>query len=261
MMDEDVTFELRLAQTDRDLRAAQRLRYQVFVQELGGDGPLVDHGAKLERDKFDPIFDHLILVDPRRNADAMDDVVGVYRLLPGEKLAFGGRFYSENEYDLSALRSSGRRLLELGRSCVHKDYRGSTAMYHLWNGLADYVADHSIEVLFGVASFHGTDVGALAQPLAYLHHHHLAPAQLRVRARPEQFQAMDVLPIEKLDRKLAMMGMPALIKAYLRLGGFVGEGAWVDRDFNTTDVCLVMDTGRMSTKHRNFYTRKQGRAP
>ena len=260
-MDEDVTFELRLAQTDRDLRAAQRLRYQVFVQELGGDGPLVDHDAKLERDKFDPIFDHLILVDPRRNADAMDDVVGVYRLLPGEKLAFGGRFYSENEYDLSALRSSGRRLLELGRSCVHKDYRGSTAMYHLWNGLADYVADHSIEVLFGVASFHGTDVGALAQPLAYLHHHHLAPAPLRVRARPEQFQAMDVLPIEKLDRKLAMMGMPALIKAYLRLGGFVGEGAWVDRDFNTTDVCLVMDTGRMSAKHRDFYTRKQGRAP
>ena len=258
MTDEDVTFELRLAQTDRDLKAAQRLRYRVFVQELGGDGPLVDHVAGLERDDFDPIFDHLILVDPRRNADAMEDVVGVYRLLPGEKLAGTAKFYSESEYDLTALKSSGRRLLELGRSCVHKDYRGSTAMFHLWNGLAGYVADHQIEVLFGVASFHGTDVQTLAQPLAYLHHHHLAPEPLRVRARAQQFQAMDVLPLEKLDRKLAMLGTPALIKAYLRLGGFVGEGAWIDHAFNTTDVCLVMDTGRMSAKHREFYTRKQG---
>jgi L-ornithine Nalpha-acyltransferase len=258
MIADDSSFELRLAQTDRDLRAAQRLRYQVFVTELGGDGPLVDHEAQLECDEFDPIFDHLILVDPRRDAEALDDVVGVYRLLPGDKIADGGRFYSESEYDLSALKSSGRRLLELGRSCVHVDYRGSAAMFHLWNGLADYVAEKRIDVLFGVASFHGTDVVTLAQPLAYLHHHHLAPEALRVRARPQHFQAMDVLPLDQLDRRLAMSGTPALIKAYLRLGGFVGEGAWIDHAFNTTDVCLVMDTGRMSEKHRDFYTRKQG---
>ena len=132
-------------------------------------------------------------------------------------------------------------------------------MFHLWNGLADYVAEHGIEVLFGVASFHGTNAEVLAQPLAYLHHHHLAPPPLRVRARAAQFRAMDVLPAAALDRKLAMLGTPALIKAYLRLGGFVGDGASVDHAFNTTDVCLVMDTGRMSAKHRDFYTRKQGR--
>ena len=258
MIADDVSFELRLARTDRDLRAAQRLRYQVFVQELGGDGPLVDHLAQLERDEFDPIFDHLLLIDPQRNAEALDDVVGVYRLLPGDRIASAGRFYSESEYDLSALKASGRKILELGRSCVHKDYRGSAAMYHLWNGLADYVAENSIEVLFGVASFHGTDVAALSQSLAYLHHFHLAPKALRVRARHEQFQAMDVLPAESVDRKLAMAGMPALIKAYLRLGGFVGDGAWVDHAFNTTDVCLVMDTDQMSDKHKEFYARKQG---
>lgn len=258
MIADDVSFELRLAQTDRDLRAAQRLRYHVFVTELGGDGPLVDHQARLECDEFDPLFDHLILVDPRRDAEALDDVVGVYRLLPGDRVGATGRFYSEGEYDLSALKSSGRRLLELGRSCVHADYRGSAAMFHLWNGLADYVAENRIEVLFGVASFHGTDAVALAQPLAYLHHHHLAPEVLRVRAQPDHFQAMDVLPLDQLDRKLAMKGMPALIKAYLRLGGFVGAGAWIDHDFNTTDVCLLMDTGQMSSKHRDFYSRKQG---
>ncbi|NUB46574.1 GNAT family N-acetyltransferase [Fertoebacter nigrum] len=260
MQPDDPHFELRLARDDRDLMAAQRLRYQVFVTELGGDGELVDHDRRLERDAFDPHFDHLLLVDRRRDAAALDDVVGVYRLLPGDRLAQAGRFYSDGEYDLAPLVASGRRLLELGRSCVHADYRGGTAMYLLWNGLAEYVLEREIEVLFGVASFHGTDTAALAQPLAYLHHKHLAPAALRVRARPGAYQAMDLIPEDQLDRKAAMLGTPALIKAYLRLGGFVGEGAWVDRAFNTTDVCLLMDTGRMSEKHRDFYTRKQDRA-
>ena len=257
MIADDVSFELRLAQTDRDLRAAQRLRYKVFVQELGGNGPLVDHQNQLERDEFDPFFDHMILVDPQRDPDALDDVVGVYRLLPGDRIAAAGRFYSENEYDLTALKASGRRLLELGRSCVHIDYRGSAAMFHLWSGLSDYVAQRDIEVLFGVASFHGTDAAALAQPLAYLHHNHLAPIALRVRARTDHFQAMDVLPLSDIDKTLAQAGIPALIKAYLRLGGFVGEGAWIDHAFNTTDVCLVMDTEQMSVKHRDYYARKQ----
>lgn len=250
---------LRLAADARDLRAAQRLRYRVFVEELGGDGPLVDHAAGLERDAFDPLFDHLLLIDTRRDAAALDDCVGVYRLLPSDRVG-SGRFYSEGEYDLGPLRASGRRLLELGRSCVHADFRGGAAMFHLWNGLADYVLDRGIEVLFGVASFHGTDTPALAQPLSWLHHHHLAPEALRVRAIGPERQEMGLLPPEALDRRAAMLGTPALIKAYLRLGGFVGDGAWVDRAFNTTDVCLVMDTKAMSDRHRAFYVRKQGRA-
>lgn len=247
-------FTLRLARDGRDLRAAQRLRYRVFVEELGASGPLVDHADRLERDAFDPVFDHLLLIDQRRDPDLLEDVVGAYRLLPSDRLATGGQFYSEGEYDLTPLRESGRKLLELGRSCVHPDHRGGTAMYHLWNALADYVLERDIEILFGAASFHGTDVGALTQSLAYLHHHHMAPEGLRVRAR-EGFQPMDLLPVEALDRKAAMAATPALIKAYLRLGGFVGEGAWIDHAFNTTDVCLVMDTGRMSERHRGFYTK------
>jgi L-ornithine Nalpha-acyltransferase len=259
MIADDAAFTLRLARDARDLRAAQRLRYEVFVSELGGDGPLVDHEARLEIDAFDPWFDHLLLIDGRRDPLTLQDVVGVYRLLPSDRLAQSGRFYSSGEYDLAPLIASGRRLLELGRSCVHRDYRGGTAMYHLWNGLAEYVLEHDIEVVFGAASFHGTDIAALAQPLSYLHHHHLAPEALRVRAWPEARQAMDIVAPELLDRRAAMAGTPALIKAYLRLGGFVGEGAWIDRAFNTTDVCLIMDTGRMSEKHRDFYTRKQAR--
>lgn len=257
MIPDEPHFLLRLAEDERDLLAAQRLRYEVFVEELGGDGPLVDHVRRLERDEFDPYYDHLVLIDQRRSAAALEHVVGVYRLLPGDRAAALGRFYSDSEYDLTKLRASGRRLLELGRSCVHRDYRGGTAMFHLWNALADYVLSRGIEILFGVASFHGTDIEALRMPLSYLHHFHLAPEELRVRALPEHFQTMDLVPKDEVDRRAAMVRTPALIKAYLRLGGHVGEGAFVDHAFNTTDVCLLMDTARMSARHRGFYVRKQ----
>ncbi len=256
MQARDGHYALRLAQGMRDLQAAQRLRYRVFVEELGGDGPLVDHANRLERDAFDPLVDHLILVDTRRDAATLEDVVGVYRLLPGARLPPGGRFYSEDEFDLTALKTCGRPLLELGRSCVDPDHRGGTAMVHLWNGLADYVLAQGIEILFGVASFHGTDPDALAQPLSLLHYNHLSPEGLRVRATGPHATALNRLPADGLDRKAAMLAMPALIKAYLRLGGHVGEGAFVDHAFNTTDVCLVMDTQRMSARHRDYYTRR-----
>lgn len=247
----DPQFSVRLAADAAELEAAQRLRYRVFVEELGGDGPMVDHAGGLERDRFDPYFDHLILVDEA----AQDAVVGVYRLLRGDRAREAGQFYSEDEYDLGPLRRGGRRLLELGRSCVHPDYRGGAAMFHLWQGLADYVETHGIEVLFGVASFHGTDIERLAAPLSLLHHRHLAPADLRVRAR--DYQRMDLLPESAIDRRAAMLQVPALIKAYLRLGGHVGEGAFIDRAFNTVDVCLVMDTERMSPRQRAVYQRER----
>lgn len=243
------SFTVKLVETAAELQAAQRLRYDVFVRELGGGGALVDHEAGLEKDQFDPYFDHMIARD-----DATGEVVGVYRLLPGERAAELGQFYSEDEYDLSVLKQSGRKLLELGRSCLHPDYRGGTAMYHLWNGLASYVAERNIEVLFGVASFHGTEVSELAQPLSMLHYKHLAPPDLRVRAQPGVFQPMDLLAPEALDRRAAMVQVPSLIKAYLRLGGFVGEGAFIDHAFNTTDVCLILDTNRMNERQRRIYS-------
>ncbi|MGX0976396.1 putative hemolysin [Roseovarius sp. MBR-51] len=242
-------FRVKLAESPEDLRAAQRLRYEVFVTELGGDGPLVDHVARLECDRFDPFFDHLLLLDESKNGY----VAGVYRLLRDDQAARAGQFYSEDEYDLTALKTSGRRLMELGRSCLAKSYRGGPGMYHLWNGLGRYVTDHKIEILFGVASFHGTDIAELAQPLSLLHARHLVPEALRVRARAEHFQRMDLISEDNLDRRMAMRQVPALIKAYLRLGGFVGEGAFVDHQFNTTDVCLILDTDRMTETHKSIY--------
>ncbi len=249
----DQTFEIRLAKTAQDIRGAERLRYNVFVEELGGDGVAVDHGDRLERDEFDAYADQLILVDPSLDPADLDHVKGVYRLMRPEQAAEAGRYYSEAEYDLTALRQSGRALLELGRSCVHADHRGGAAMFYLWQGLADYVAKHGTEVLFGVASFHGTDVEALAPALSHLNNAHLAPEDLRPTSL--KYQPMDLIPADKINRPAAMKATPALIKAYLRLGGMVGDGAFIDHDFNTVDVCLVMDTATMSAKHRDIYTK------
>lgn len=256
MIVDDPHLSLKLAEAENDLLAAQRLRYRVFVEELGGDGPLVDHANRLELDAFDPHFDHLVLVDDRRDAAALDHVVGVYRVMRDDQAKGGQGFYSAGEYDLGPIEKSGRRLLELGRSCVHPDYRGGSAMLHLWTGLASYVRTHGIDLLFGVASFPGTDVTPLAQPLSYLHRHHLAPPALRVHARDAGRVEMDLLPPERIDRRAAMKATPALIKAYLRLGGFVGEGAWIDHAFRTTDVCLLMDTTLMNKRQRALYDRE-----
>ena len=241
-------FTVKLAETEAELRGAQRLRYDVFVRELGAGGAFVDHAEGLERDRFDAFADHLIITRP-----GSDAVLGVYRLLRSDGAAAAGGYYSEGEYDLEVLKASGRPLLELGRSCLHVEARGGTAMHHLWQGLATYVAEHRIEVLFGVASFHGTDIGALAEPLSMLHHRHLAPPALRTRARGDTVQRMDLVPPETIDRRRAMVAVPSLIKAYLRLGGVVGEGAFIDHAFNTTDVCLVMDTAQMTAQQARRY--------
>lgn len=240
-------FETCLARTRADVQAGQALRYRVFVEELGADGPMVDHAARREVDRFDAHAEHLLLRDLARPEG--DRVVGVYRLMDCAARAAAGQFYSSDEYDLSPLEASGRPLLELGRSCLHPDYRGGAGMMHLWQGLARVVRDKGAEVLFGVASFHGTDLDALAQPLSLLARDHSAPDDLNVRSKT--YSAMDLTP--HIDRVSAMKQVPSLIKAYLRLGGFVGDGAFVDHAFNTTDVCLVLDTARMNPRQAAIY--------
>lgn len=246
-------FETRLATSLEDIRAAQRLRYEVFVAELGGDGVMVDHNARLEQDAFDDHAEHLLLLDHTR---APDPVVGVYRLMMAPEAKQAGGWYTANEYELTPLLTTGRKVLELGRSCLHSDYRGGVGMMFLWQALADLVLTREVEILFGVASFHGTDLEALAAPLSLLHQRHLAPSQLRPIARAPHAVDMNRLPAAQIDRPAALRAVPSLIKAYLRLGGCVGAGAWVDHRFNTTDVCLVLDIDNLSEKQRALYMRK-----
>jgi L-ornithine Nalpha-acyltransferase len=253
-------YRVKLAETEAEREGAQRLRYRVFVEEMGARARPEEQAARREWDDFDPYFDHLILttLDPEIT-DPLDRVVGVYRLMRGEAARAGRGFYGAGEYDLTPITESGRLCVELGRSCVAPEHRGGPAMHLLWNGLASYVLERRIELLFGVASFHGTDPAPLAEALSYLHHEHLAPPDLRVRAQAGHFLDMNLVPREAIDAPRALQVIPSLIKAYLRTGGFVGDGAFVDRDFNTIDVCVVMDTARMTERYLAFYKRTRGR--
>ncbi|MER2509860.1 GNAT family N-acyltransferase [Amaricoccus sp.] len=249
-------YRVKLAETEVEREGAQRLRYRVFVEEMGALADPEEKAARREWDAFDPYFDHLILLDLDRSiVDPLDRVVGVYRLMRDAAALAGQGFYGASEYDLTPILACGRPSVELGRSCVAPKHRGGPAMHLLWNGLAEYVLTRRIEILFGVASFPGTDPEPLAEALSYLHHFHLAPPDLRVRARPEHFLAMDRMPATAIEEARAAGMVPPLIKAYLRLGGFVGEGAYLDRDFNTIDVCVVMDTARMTERYLKFYQR------
>jgi L-ornithine Nalpha-acyltransferase len=251
-------YRVKIAETEAELRGAQRLRYRVFVEEMGATAREEERAVRREWDRFDPYFDHLVLLsDAPGIEDPLDRVVGVYRLMRAEAACAGAGFYSAGEYDLAPLLASGRRVLELGRSCVAADHRGGFGMHLLWNELARYVLGRGIEILFGVASFHGTDPEPFGDALAYLHHRHLAPPDLRVRALDGHYLDMDSRSPDQIDPVRAGTDIPPLIKSYLRLGGFVGDGAFVDRDFNTIDVCVVMDTRRMTDGYRRFYERQR----
>jgi putative hemolysin len=250
-------FETRLANSEADRVAAQRLRYDVFVQELGAQGAGIDHSLQLERDHFDPFADHLLLLDRAR--PATDQVVGVYRCMTKEIAAGAGGFYCEREFDLTFLLQNGGRLLELGRSCLHPDYRGGAAMLHLWSALSDYVAEQEIDTLFGVASFHGTDPQTYKDALGLLYQRHLAPDALRVTACGSTAFSLQMAEADDIDRIAAVRQMPALLKAYLRLGGTVGAQGFIDHAFNTVDVCLILQRDAIGALQRQIYEKGAAR--
>jgi putative hemolysin len=237
-------FIVRFAQDAQDVLAAQKLRYRVFVEELGGSGAKVDHTHKAERDIFDDHAAHLLLIDTRQPQDTR--VVGAYRLMTKAAAQAAGAFYSQSEYDLSPVLNADREVLEIGRSCLDAAYRGGTGLMHLWSALAAYVQETEIETIFGVASFHGADPVKHALALSYLHANYLADEDIRPRSK--SFHPMAGLPLTPADRKRALQDTPSLIKAYLRLGGQVGEGAFIDRACNTVDVWVVLDTGALTAR-------------
>ena len=246
-------YRIKIAQTSEELRAAQRLRYKVFVEEMGAKVTDNCHLLKLEYDDFDQDFEHLILID-KLNRNPLENVVGVYRLLLSTSVNESRGFYSSSEYDLASLIKTNRKLLELGRSCIDIEHRGGVALHMMWSGLAQYVIENNVEVLFGVASFHGVDVDQISHALSYLHYNHLAPKELRPLAIDRNKIEMNVLNRLDVEKIIALKQLPPLIKAYIRLGGFIGYGASIDKDFNSIDVCLVMDTQNMSEKYKKIYT-------
>ena len=245
---------VRLATNAAELSAAQALRYRVFYEEMGARADAATLAAKLDQDEFDAIADHLLVVDHDLGEGA-ESVVGTYRLIRQEAADAFGRFYSESEYDITALQHFPGRKLELGRSCTAAAYRSRMVLQLLWRGIAAYVFHYGIELMFGCASLNGTNPDALAEELTYLATHHNAPEAIRPVALPERYVEMRRLPPESINPKQALMRLPPLIKGYLRLGGFVGEGAVIDSQFNTTDIAIVVQTDLVTEKYYRHYER------
>ncbi len=246
--------EVRLAETEAEIDAALALRYRVFYDEMAALPSPEMAARERDFDEFDSVCDHLLVFD-RALGSGPEAVVGTYRLIRRSTADQHGGFYSADEYDLSTLVDFPGEILELGRSCIDSEHRDRVTMQLMWRGLATYVLHYDIEIMFGCASLHGTDVAALAQPLSYLHHKHLAPPEIRPKALPDRYSDMNLMRLEEIDETAALAALPPLIKGYLRLGGFVGEGAVIDHQFNTVDVCIVVKTDRMSGKYYRHYTR------
>lgn len=246
---------VRLAETPSEIEAVQSLRFRVFYQEMGAQPDKSTALSMRDRDDFDAVADHLIVIDHDIGSGA-EGIVGTYRLIRQEAADKLGGFYSSTEYDISPLQLFPGRLLELGRSCVDSAYRSRAAMQMLWHGIAAYVFRYQIDLMFGCASLPGTDPDKLAPKLTYLYYNHLAPPALRPQALPARRVEMRRMDADKLDIRKVHLQLPPLIKGYLRLGAYVGDGAVIDTQFNTVDVAIVVKTDLVTDKYYRHYERQ-----
>lgn len=257
-LDGPVNASVRLAKNKDEIQKAQELRFQVFYEEYGAEPSPEILKAKMDFDDFDDITDHLVvIVDEGLKTEK---IVGTYRLLRHEEAVKFGRFYSSAEYDLEPLLQSGENLLELGRSCVLAEYRTRPVLNLLWQGIAAFIMDHDFNLLFGCASFHTTNVDEIAAQLSYLHHFHSCNKEISPVALPDLKIDMDIIPKKQLDPRLMLSSLPPLIKGYIRLGATIGEGAVIDKEFGTTDVCIVVQTSLMTERYKKHYERIMRRA-
>ena len=238
---EKVGYTVALARSEEEVREAQRLRYKVFVEELGAHIKTRLPGHDI--DHFDPFCEHLIV---RENQ--ADRIVGTYRILSPDAARRVGGYYSESEFYINRLQNLRSRMVEVGRSCIHPDHRSGGVITLLWAGLAEYMVSNNYEYLMGCASIGMADGGHNAANLfAQLDPAHMAPAEYR------SFP-LHGLPFERLANGQPVL-VPPLIKGYLRVGAWVcSEPAW-DPDFNTADLLLLLPMSRMNPRYMRHFVK------
>lgn len=231
---------LQYARTPSEMREAQRLRHEVFAGEMGARVPGGEHG--LDVDDLDPYCEHLLVRESNGGR-----VVGTYRVLSPEQARRAGGFYSEREFDLSRLHHLRGRIVEIGRSCVHPDYRNGGVIALLWSGLLRYARENGYDALIGCASVSMQDGGQLAVSLYNrLKRTNLSPAEYRVFPRCE-------LPLAALKSAGEDAKLPPLIKGYVRIGAYVcGAPAW-DPDFNTADLLMMLPMSRIDARYAKHF--------
>ncbi|MCL6705734.1 GNAT family N-acetyltransferase [Pseudomonas sp. R2.Fl] len=255
------SLETRLARSEREIEAAQAVRFRVFVEEMNATLSPEAMRRRRDVDRWDDICDHLLVLDRSIEGDPEDQIVGTYRLLRQEVAKQHGGFYSASEFDIDDLlaRHPDKRFMELGRSCVLPAYRTKRTVELLWQGNWAYALKHDMNAMFGCGSFPGIHPEQHALALSFLHHNASAREGWEVAARADLYRNMDLMPQEAVNARRALLAMPPLIKGYLRLGAMVGSGAVVDRAFNTTDVLILLPISSISDRYINYYGADAGR--
>lgn len=257
------SLEVRLARSFKEIKAAQKLRYTIFYEEMHAKPDWKMRVTKRDIDDYDVVCDHLLVID--HDKPKSKQIVGTYRLLRQEVAEAHRGFYSAGEFDLSPLMTdsfkeqmgAGRQLLELGRSCVHKDYRATSTINMLWKGIAEYLKDHNIAYMFGCASFEGIDPAEFKEAFSYLYHNHVVPEDFKVKALDSMHVEMNNIAADELDVRRARRALPPLVKGYLRIGCFIGDGAVVDEQFGTTDVFILLPVEKIAKRYSKHYDLKE----
>lgn len=232
-------FQITWASNASEIKEAQRLRYKVFAEEMGAKLP--PHPENLDVDEFDAYCDHLLI----RDQETLK-VVGTYRVLPPHKALEIGRLYSDSEFDLSRLNHLRPKMVELGRSCVHEDYRSGAVIMALWSGIAQYMQKHDYEIMLGCASIPMADGGHFAASLYNsLSNEQMAPVENHAFPRLP-------LPLDRLNGGLAVEP-PPLIKGYLKLGAKICSAPAWDPDFNTADVLTMLRLSEINPRYAKHF--------
>jgi L-ornithine Nalpha-acyltransferase len=247
-------YHIRFARTADDIKTAQRLRYSVFYEEMGAIATPESRGMELDSDGYDAHCDHLVIVKAHgsgRFAVEDGEMVGTYRLLPQAKAMTCGGFYTQGEFDVDALvrRKPDLNFLELGRSCVLKAFRTRAVINLLWQGIWDYVRANHFDVMFGCASFAGSDPRQHVAILDHLARHHAPTPEWHARAQADRYIEMKSKLAQAPGSRATLKAIPPLIKGYLQLGCYIGEGAVIDRQFNTTDVLIILPVANINPRY------------
>jgi putative hemolysin len=240
-------FDVRITGDESEVREAQKLRFQIFnLEMLKGLQSSVE--KELDVDPYDAFCDHIIVRDL-----AGGNVVGTYRLLLGSRAPRSLGFYSESEFDLKNIRKQEGELLELGRSCVHKNYRQSTIMDLMWQTIAAYVRSHRVRYVFGCASLPTMEPEEVSRCFALLKQTHYAPETLRVYPLPaNSFSSLDDNARVNNPRAVSAR-VPRLIQGYLKVGAMLCGPPALDFAFGVTDLFLLLDTLKLSHEARRHF--------
>ncbi len=239
-------YTVRLAADESEIMTAQRLRYDVFYNENGANPNAEQKRLQRDIDKFDEYCDHLLVF-------CHDVPIATYRLMRRAGANHTNGFLSAEEYDIQKLLTTGRPIVELSRACIAKEYRLTAVIQLLWQGLAFYILEHEIKYMFGCASFHGTNIASFSEILSYLHYNYIAPKDLCPRALSDQYIDMGLVPESEINKKRAIKQIPTLMRGYLRMGGWVGDGAVIDSVFRTVDVFIVVDSANIAERYYKHY--------